>query len=326
MTQACSIYGLGLQSNVSIAGLRGLRTPSNIDVSLTIGSLPPESEAFATEPPDEFFVADDLDTNGLPSVRVSRRAQGRFFRIEYSDGTVVVVESNGAAIWARGCHGATVEDTATYLLGPVLGFLLRLRGVTCLHASAVVVDGRAVAFVGPAGAGKSSTAAAFARAGYPVLADDVVPLHRHGDRFTAQPGYPRLRLWPDSGESLFGKAGALPRITPTWDKRYLDLNGPGVRFEREPMELAAVYLLGARAAMAEIRPLDKRAALISLVRETCAARLLDRALRATEFEFLGRLVDSVPVRRLHAPDDLGRISQACDAVIGDLERLDARAA
>ncbi len=36
------------------------------------------------------------------------------------------------------------------LLGLILGFVLRLRGVTCLHASAIAVRDRAIALLGPA--------------------------------------------------------------------------------------------------------------------------------------------------------------------------------
>lgn len=323
MTQACSIYGVGLQVNVPIAGLAGLAPPPRIEISLNVGSLP---QALRGGDATDFFVGDELDANGKPAVRVAR-LEGGHYHIRYSDDTTIVIDASGSQIWACGPDSATVEDTATYLLGPILGFVLRLRGITCLHASAVVVDGKAVVFVGPSEAGKSSTAAAFARLGYPVLADDVAPLEDHGDRFNVQPAYPRIRLWPDSAESLFGASGALPRITPTWNKRYLDLNGPGMQFERAPVELGAIYILGARGAspLPQLQTLGRREALMSLVAETCAARLLDRTLRAGEFECLARLVESVPVRRLIAPDDLGRLSHLCEAVIEDLTGLRPRA-
>src|SRR5437879_13890138 len=44
-----------------------------------------------------------------------------------------------------------------------------------------------------------------------------------GDQFFAEPGYPRVRLWPDAVHALYGSSTDLPRLTPTWDKRYLDL-------------------------------------------------------------------------------------------------------
>ena len=113
----------------------------------------------------------------------------------------------------------TFEDLLTYLLGPVLGFLLHLRGVPCLHGSAVAVEEGAVAFLGPAGSGKSTTAALFARHGHGVFSDDIVPVHEKDEPFLVHPGYNYLRLWPESGRMLFGAAETLPRITPTWGKR-----------------------------------------------------------------------------------------------------------
>ena len=126
---------------------------------------------------------------------------------------------------------STLEDAATYLLGPVLGFVLRLRGITCLHASAVAVGDRAIALMGPANAGKSTTAAGFSRMGFPVLADDIVALSEPDEILRVQPAYPQLRLWPESAAFLYGSADALPRLTPTWDKRALDLTQNGCRFQ-----------------------------------------------------------------------------------------------
>ena len=89
--------------------------------------------------------------------------------------------------------------------GPFWGLLLRFRGVTCLHASAVAIGGSVIAFVGAEGAGKSTTAAAFARAGYAAVSDDVVALvERKGDFFVS-PSYPHLCLWPESVEMLYGR-------------------------------------------------------------------------------------------------------------------------
>ena len=42
-----------------------------------------------------------------------------------------------------------------------MGFVMLLRGIVCLHASAIAIDDEAIALLGPAGSGKSTTAAAF---------------------------------------------------------------------------------------------------------------------------------------------------------------------
>ena len=317
MTVACSIYGLGLQPNVPILGLGGLGAPAQVDVSLTLGSLPQEPPGWV-----EFFV-DEEHEHGEAVVRVSRSEDGAYHRIRYADGTIIVLEARGRAMWAVGPASSTVEDTATYLLGPVFGYLLRLRGITSLHASAVVLGDVAVAFAGPSEAGKSSMAAAFARCGHAVLADDVVSLVEGPDFFAVQPAYPRLRLWPDTAESLFGEGDALPRIIPSWEKRYLDLNRPDMRFARESAPLGAIYLLGERGpadSPPRFEVLEARTALMALLPETCAARLLDRAMRAREFEALSRLVESVRVCRLHVPAELRSLEATVAAVERDVRR------
>ena len=317
----CRIYGLGLSVNVPIAGLRGLAPPERVDVTLTLGPLP-ERVAGASSVFRDRYVSPDLDESGVPAVRVSLREDGEFHRISYADGTHVVVDVAGENVWAEGPPRAGIEDTATYLLGPALGFVLRLRGTTCLHASAVAIDGRAVAFVGGAGAGKSSLAAAFAQLGHPVLTDDVAPLTDRGARFEVQPAYPRVRLWPDSVDALFGSPDELPVITPGWEKRFLDLNA-GRRFASSPLELGAIYFLGARtaASVPEFAAVSAAEGLIALVGDTYTSRWLDRDLRAREFDVLARLAGHVPMRRLRPLDDPRRLPDLCQAILQDFAAL-----
>jgi hypothetical protein len=82
-----------------------------------------------------------------------------------------------------------------YLLGPALGVLLQQRGLLVLHASAVAIGERVVAFVGESGWGKSTTAAALERRGHTVVADDVCALHLRGSEDPLVfPAIPRLKL------------------------------------------------------------------------------------------------------------------------------------
>lgn len=306
-----------------LAGLAGLAPPGRVDVRMTLGSMPPDLGRMPDGAAQEFYVSADLDERGEPNIRVSRLLGGKYFRVAYSDRTVIIVDAQGSRVWATWPDAATVEDTATYLLGPILGFVLRLRGVTCLHASAVAIDGRAIALVGPSGAGKSSLAAAFAQRRHPVLADDVVALSDQGDCFEVQPAYPRLRLWPESVKTLFGSSEALPRITPGWDKRFLDLNGRDCRFQREPLPLAALYFLTGRCSVRvgpAIEAISPRASLMTLVSDTYATRLLDAPRRAQEFELLGRLVANVPSRRATLGADFARTAELCEAIVDDFRK------
>jgi len=253
-------------------------------------------------------------------LRVAASADGSYFGFFYGDGAHFAVDRQGRELWADWPEGYSIEDAATYLVGPVLGFVLRLKGITPLHASAVAIDNQAIALVGVPGAGKSTTAAAFAHLGFAVLSDDVVPLEDVQDHFLVAPGYPRVNLWSDSVRVLLGSEGALPRITPTWDKHYLPLDQDGRRFQSERLPLAAVYFLDQRDpslkthAIEELAPGD---ALITLVTNTYVNYVLDRDMRQREFDLLSRLVARVPVRRIRPSADPSAVLAMCEAIAKD---------
>lgn len=243
------------------------------------------------------------------------------FEFVYSDGARFGVEDQGREVWADWPDGYTFEDAATYLMGPILGFVLRVQGVTPLHASVVAVDDRAVAIVGSPGTGKSTTAAAFACLGYPVLSDDIGSLTDGQHGFLIQPGYPRVNLWPDSVRLLFGSEDTLPRVTPTWDKRFLTLDQSRYHFRERPSPLAAVYVLTepqAGRTRLQFEQLAGWHAVQTLLANTYVNYLLDAQMRRREFELLCRLVTSVPVRRVaRRADPFG----LCEAVAADVREL-----
>src|SRR5215213_26374 len=313
MHYRCSIYGLGVISNRTIPGV----PPSTIaseDVRISFGSLPAWLDEVTGMQVETSYVADYKSECGEPALRVFRVLDGKYYRFRYADDTEFVVNKAGTEVWAKWCEPLTLEDTATYLLGPVMGFVMLLRGIVCLHASAVAIGDEAIALVGPAGSGKSTTAAALAERGYSVLAEDVVTLDDRGDHFLVRPGYPCIRLWPAAVKALYGSETHLPKLTPNWDKCYLDLND---NFQREPLRLAAIYHLGERRhdpTAPFIQPLDRAEGMMSLVANTYATKLMDKQMRAREFELLTRVLKSVPLRRVtpHAypariPDLLTRI-------------------
>ncbi len=239
-------YGLGISVDRDLPGLRGLPAASRVDVEVRVDGLP--SWLAKTPATQAWYVSPHCDERGRPGLRVWRLGQGDYFRLLYVDGAEFLVDRSGSRVWAACPETSAPGDAASYLLGPIMGFVLRLRGVACLHASAVAVGGLAIAFLGPSGAGKSTTAAAFAGRGCPVLSDDIVPLTGGDGSFLAQPGYPRLRLWPASVDALRQAAGFPHQAAPTSRERrhHLDLIGSGYLFQREPLPLAAVYLLNER--------------------------------------------------------------------------------
>jgi hypothetical protein len=268
--------------------------------------------------PEECWYSSPIAEAGSPAVQVWRAADHACFRLRYSDGTEFIVDRTGTDVWATWLDGSTLEDTATYLLGPILGFVLRLRGVTCLHASAVDIGGCAIVFAGPANAGKSTTAAAFCGLGYPVLADDIVALSQDEGGLQVQPAYPQLRLWDDSAELLYGSGDALPRLTPNWDKRALALVGE--RFQHRRLPLGAVYVLRARGhgTTPHVAPARGREALLMMLANTYVGYLLDADLRVRELEALVRIASAVPIRWIVSPAEGLPVTALCAQILEDL--------
>jgi hypothetical protein len=253
-----------------------------------------------------------------PGFFLTDHGQGQCYHLRYSDGTQFAVSGDGQRVWGAVVSPLTPSDLATYFLGPVLGFVLRWRRVTALHASAVEIDGRAVVFCGDAGFGKSTTAAAMALRGNPVVSEDIVPLEAANPGFCAIPGYPRVCLWPDSVEKLMGTATALPALTPVWEKRYLPLDGVKGSFASHKLPIGVLYLLAPRSADGpRVEDISPREALLELVQNTYMNWLLEREQRAVEFDVLARLVAEVPVRRLTPNADARRIDALCELIEED---------
>jgi hypothetical protein len=262
-----------------------------------------------------------------PVVQVWRLPPQGHFRIRYQDGVEFWVDALGRQVWSTWPANRTPEDAAVYLLGPILGLVLRLRGVTCVHASAVAIDGQAIMLVGPGGAGKSTAAAAFAMSGFSVLSDDVSALTRDGEVFVVQPGIAHVKLWPDTVERLYGTRDALPKLIPSnpaWDKRYLRLTDS---FEHSARPLGAVYVIGSRGAeqgAPVIAPLIPGQAFLALVANTYVNYLLTPQMRAEEFNVLSWMTQHVPLRTVTPGAALDRIHLLTAAVANDFRSLQAR--
>lgn len=314
-------YGLKIRSDIALPGLAACNF-TEPDLSLTASTVP-EWAAVARRASERLVYASEGVAGGEPSFLLHSLGE-ELYRLNYTDGAIFVVNREGTRLWGQWYGPCTVEDFVTYLVGPVLGFVLRQRGITCLHASAIAADGRAIALAGYRGAGKSTTAAAFAMRGYAVLCEDVAAIDAEDGRFIVHSGYPRICLWPNSVATLTGSADALPRLTPNWEKCFFSLEDRGALFQKEALQLGAIYVLGRRfeaphAPFVErLTPLE---GFMELVQNTYMNFLLDREKRATEFVFLSHLVDSVPVRRVTPHADSARIEQLCDCILEDVANL-----
>ena len=197
--------GLIIAADAPIPGLPAASSGLSPEIHIHLDSLAPWRDL----PGVEVHRSDYVDASDRPVVTVDRSPCGFFF--SYADGTAVWIDTDGSNIWCTRSPGSTIEDLATYLTGPILGFVLRRRGHLSLHASAVQVGDGAMILVGRHGAGKSTIAAALAARGCALITDDVLHVRKTAAGWVADPFASGLKLWPDASALVLGPAVSLPR-------------------------------------------------------------------------------------------------------------------
>ncbi len=315
-----TVYGLRICSNRPIPGFLLDAPRAEVDVTIELRDTVPEDGADLYSGLEACYSSPAFDRPGRPTVQVWKRPKVGFHFV-YDDDTRIEVSEAADRIEAHSPPGASLEDTAYYVAGPALGFVLRLRSVTGIHASAVVWRKGAVLFVGSVGAGKSTMAAAMSRFGCPVITEDIAALSERKGRFGVRKGYPRVNLWPESVSALFGSHDALPEIAPPWPKRYLALDAAAFRSIDSPVPIRAIYLLAERTenSVPKASEMTPSEALLALIGNTYMNYLPGMEHQQRNFDALARLSSRIPVRRLSLPE--GDIDTTCAAVLDDLDRL-----
>jgi hypothetical protein len=238
-----------------------------------------------------------------PSLSIDRMDDGDLI-VRFTDETSFLLGSDGHSISLISAPSVyTRDDLAAYALGPVVAIALHLQGAVLLHASAVVLRGKAIVFAGEAGSGKSTTAAMLHRLGYPVLADDVTEFAGPSP-YCALASLPTVRLWPDVVHALFGEAAVFPDRAPSWDKKLVVIE------PAPPAEIAAVLFLEARDASPRLERLPPREAWRRLMANVYTRMLPGEAMSKRIFEVTSALADDVPMYSFTPPllehaDDLG---------------------
>ena len=213
---------------------------------------------------------------------------------------------HGQEIIVEPVPGVEEQLVRLALLGTVLSVLLHQRGLLVLHASAVAVQGSAVAFLGAKGQGKSTTAATLYGRGHRLVADDVVALDLSAtDGPLVLPGFPQFKLLPDAAAWSLGDDPAhLPRVASVVEKHARPARD---RFVEHPLPLRCVYLLADGPAPV-LKRLQPHAAISPLIAHSFVARFGKQVLHgvgaAAHLRQCTQLLTQVPLYRLERPISL----------------------
>lgn len=312
------LFGLRVAVNIPLPCLipvtDDIRSP---DINIIFGELPADIARHSSIPEKVLYRGPQYGAEP-PYLEISLSQGGEYYRWHYAPGVDFAIDNAGTSVWCAWSDVGTLEQAIISLTGPVLGFILRLRGTVCLHASGIVCgDDTAFAICGVSGAGKSSLAAAFSSSGLQILTDDIMPLYFNQEVLMAKAGYPRINLFPDAYQYIEKIPSDLPRLSENWDKCYLDLH-KYARFScRKETELKTVYILdwSSHNPVNEIQTLTPSRALSLLAANTYYTELLNTQLRKQEFSFLGRVVEKIPVRQLRPVNNMRLIRQLADTIL-----------
>jgi hypothetical protein len=285
--------------------MRGADETTPVDVEIVHGEVPAEL-GDSSQPRGEYDICGSDILLREPQV-------GRFL---VRDGKRIVIDAQTNAD-KRLIRGA--------LAGPALATLLHQRKAMPLHASCVARDGRAIAFVGDSGAGKSTTAMLFRNRGYEIITDDIVTCHTRPSGATDQdmavnPAGRSPKLWHDA-------AGMLGTDGMTADAEY---GGTAKKvFTLPPAALESAPRLDAVFILRWIYPPDAEPEVIPLGRLEALALLRKNIYRDTlvgvlglEGEYMARLaalLRTVPVfaiARAHSVTALPDIHPTVEQALG----------
>jgi hypothetical protein len=225
-------------------------------------------------------------------------------------------------------HDPQYENLAEiHLLGTIICYWLEQQGILTLHASAAIIQDKAVAFLSHSGNGKSTLAVNFLTSGHALLTDDILPVEKKGERYWGRPGFPQLRLWPQEARHFFGTEHHFDQVIPTTEKKRIPLQAVGLldRFCNQARPLGCIYLPEkvdpAESTAIQIKPVTKRDVVMELVKHSFVPRSMHKiGLQPARLEKFAQIAEQIPVRRLIYPSGYEHLPRVRDAILVDLAR------
>lgn len=255
------------------------------------------------------------------------QAAQRTFELRRSDGrSILTIDREpdaGYRVWIPGlgrcvispqgkgilCAPPRGRNRWRLLIGQGLPIAAALQGLEVLHASAVVLGGRALAFIAESGTGKTSVALHLLSHGAQFLADDVVALEAEGEALVAHPGIGIAHV-PGGEQLALRNAGVRLRrpLDPT-TKHHVAL-----ALHDRAAPLAAAYFLERTSGLdaVEIVPLDPPDARL-LLGATFVAHVPTAARLIMQLDICSRIARTVPVFRVRSPREWGA-AQVADRI------------
>jgi len=188
------------------------------------------------------------------------------------------------------------------LCAQVLPLAATLQGFELLHASAVVLGDRVIAFVAESGGGKTSLALALLARGASLVTDDVLALEAVDGKTIAHPGVPMANVAGDQMKLLSDVDRVrLGFVMGASDKVHVEVSNMPV----EALQLGAVFFLCRSSVIDRLTfepadPPDPR----DLLAATFMPHIVTPRRLMTQLRTCAEVAANVPIFKLSAPAEL----------------------
>jgi energy-coupling factor transporter ATP-binding protein EcfA2 len=255
-----------------------------------------------------------LDNNNLPTIY-----NQPYLKINPNE-IILSIEEVGSFEILKGSiinvsPAPNIEDALLrrYIIGTVMALLLYQRELLVLHASALNINGTAVAFLGNPGSGKSSIAAALHKIGHEIITDDVSAIDFKGDKYRVFPGYPQIKLSDDVARSLGFDINSSIKLDRQEEKRGYRVNSG---LNETPIELRQIFIL-TKASSQGIERITHHEGLIELIRHSYPTRFA-HSEDPEHFIKCVNLVNTLPLYRLNRSSSLQVLPKLAQLVENNL--------
>lgn len=310
MTDLQRLYGLVVSSEFPLHQERPVAPGTAPDVHLRWGAPRTADEQALAVTGDVLL---EVSWEDGPGYRFTERPDGTCL-LSFTGTCDMEVSADLADVAVHPVTGADPGVAVVLATGALLAFQLYRRGHAVLHASAVDLDGAALAFVGPSGSGKSTMATLMCADGAALITDDVLRLDTgapgaaSAGAATAHPQGPprvhlgatglRLRKGADTLASRFGPDGPGQRLSA--DQRQVLSPRPA---DADHLPLAAIVVPFPqrdldRVAVVRREPKD---ALFDLLSYPRLLGWQDPAVLKQQLAHLAAVVGRVPVYEAYVP-------------------------
>jgi hypothetical protein len=293
-------------SNMFIYNIHGLIIKSQIEF--------PELEEAKTGDFDAVVTLGEFDPL-LGEVLV----EGYHFRVT-SEAVYLFWEGIGSFMMKDGYELVVKPDPSVdedylrpFIFGPALAVLLHQKGVIVLHASAVDINGEAVAFLGDSGYGKSTLAVALQSLGHPMVTDDTLSVDV-AEKITVNRGLPLLRLFDDVSEVFRDDPGVGEMLYRSPVKNFYQIH----RWtEESSLKLKCIYVLE-KTDEVSISPLKDTDGLLNLIKNSFLINIFRNHEKSQNLEQCFEIASKIPIKLLKTGNSLHDLDKLANLVEKDV--------